>query len=151
MTYPFPDDIRNPNRTEPNPFADDPQPEPAPSAEAFASSATSGDYHPEYVAMVAPRGKLLFLCGVVGFVFSGMGWAYFADVDLVTTMPLASLVFSLPAFLMGFSTRSGIRQGKIRDEQGGLIFWGTLMGVLAFGNAFAFYLLLIYLNVFLGA
>ncbi|MCA9266760.1 MAG: hypothetical protein KDA60_23040, partial [Planctomycetales bacterium] len=73
--FPFPDDIRDPDREGPNPFADDDAHEPkAPVVEnVYASTTQPSVYEPKYDAILGSRYRLVFALGLVGLVFSVLG------------------------------------------------------------------------------
>lgn len=120
--YPFPDDIRDPNRTEPNPFAaEDPTLDVAPvDAEgAYAAGTRSMEYKPQYDSVLSDRSRMTMILGVLGLLASLSGWLSVVDYvtyAILSLMPLLAVAGSLPAFLMSLSDVRAMGRGAMKDD-----------------------------------
>ncbi len=137
MTYPFPDDVRNPSRDEPNPFADDHVDETETSA-SLGASGVATEYQPRYEATQVARSGMILLLGGLGCGLSLLGWLSYADYAELSIMPLLAFAFSLPAVTMGGGALRAMRSGKMKEEGRRSVYWGTLWGILAIGNSCAY-------------
>ncbi len=131
--YPFPDDVRNPNRTGPNPFAgEDPHLDPPHDltdgqatgeaedgndlATMYGASQRGEEYAPEYEACVRDRVTLCLICAAFGVVGSLIGWLavlrpwMFGPLYL---MPPFSLAGSLPAWSLASSDLRAMKWGAM--------------------------------------
>ena len=97
MGYPFPDDIRDPDRKSPNPFADDARQLPA-AGDPFAVSPGAMEYQPVFERTYADRVRLTLILSVLGAALTVAGWLTFAGQAVLIINPLLSLAFSFPAW-----------------------------------------------------
>ena len=140
MTYPFPDDVRNPDREGPNPFAEDHVDESAEGAGGTAGDSPLGsteaatEYQPEYEAVTSNRSRIVFILGVLGLALSLSGWGAYAGEGMLILMPVASLAFSITAAFMGTSERGHIKAGRKTSQGAFLIVIGTICGMLGILN-----------------
>lgn len=132
--YPFPDDIRDPNRKDPNPFAgEDPalDPEPASSDEPYAVGDLASQYKPEYEAVISDRATMCLVGGTIGLLASLSGWLALrgGDFFLLVMMPLFSLAGSLPALLLSLSDLGAMRHGAMQSERRNIARAAFFLGV----------------------
>ncbi len=135
--YPFPDDIRDPNRQGPNPFADDAADE-NPSAEQvtdstiFATNDRATEYQPEYQAVLSNRSVLHLLLGGLGLVASLVGWTSLGDLELASLLmplPFLSLAASVPALLGSLADLRAMKSGAMKADRRGLARVACLLGL----------------------
>ncbi len=134
MTYPFPDDIRNPDRDEPNPFAED-HVDDANEQGVLGAAGTATEYQPRYEATQVASSRVISLLGGLGCGLSLLGWLSFGDHGELTLMPLLACAFALPAVTIGSSSLKAMRTGKMKGDGRRRVYWGTLLGILAIGNS----------------
>ena len=139
MSYPFPDDVRNPDRKEPNPFADsEPQRTDTDVAgDTFGAQANAADYNPVYETTYEDRVVSTLIAAVVGFAASLLGWLYFSGYTNTLLFPYISLVFSGAATILGGSDLRGMRAGAIKASRSRLSALGQLLGMLGLFSSFA--------------
>jgi len=141
MAYPFPDDVRNPDREDPNPFAEDhidDSSETVASEGDFQASGTAGDYRPEYVATEKSRVAVVLALGIGGLLGSLSGWTAYTNLTHLILMPFLSLAFSMPAVALGWSDAIAVRAGARKKDNSGWLVVGILLGLLAIANTALF-------------
>jgi len=140
--YPFPDDIRDPNRKEPNPFADaDDVESTAAAPKTFEATKHSNEYQPVYQAILPDRAVLTLIVGTVGLLASLSGWPSYLGGGAFASlllMPIFSLSGSLPALLISISDLRAMRKGAMRPERRGWSRWGRFLGAAGVLNSLAF-------------
>ncbi len=141
--YPFPGDIRDPNRKESNPFADDdPSLVRDDAIEGYSPSEHSNEYQPVYQAILLDRAMLCIVCGIIGLITSLPGWLSL-DItpffSLLWIMPLLSLAGSLPAVLFSIADLRAMRRGAMKTNRRGLSALACFIGAIGLINTILFY------------
>ncbi len=154
MTYPFPDDVRNPHRKGPNPFADggdkdadganagEPSEEPSSADRAatgddrFHAGAPS-EYNPVYEAAYADRVVSTMICAITGLAMSLLAWTVFYGYPNNGLMGILSLVFSITATVLARVDLAGMRAGAVKRHRSRYAAIGMLLGLLGLFNSLA--------------
>lgn len=146
MTYPFPDDVRNPDRKEPNPFADSDNPKEGtqPSGDAAAGgdiyqSGAAVEYDPVYETTYSDRVITILISGVVGLVMSLLGWLVFFGFPNNGLFGVFSLVFSIAAIIIARVDLSGMRSGAIKRLRSRYAAIGMVLGLVGLLNSLAIF------------
>ena len=142
MTYPFPDDVRNPHRKEPNPFADKDDPDDKPSGDAAADggiyqSGAPVEYDPVYETTYSDRVITILISSVVGLVMSLLGWLVFFGFPNNGLFGVFSLVFSIAAIIIARVDLSGMRAGAIKRLRSRYAAIGMVLGLVGLMNSLA--------------
>ncbi len=146
MNHPFPDDIRNPARKTPNPFADEslvpPDNSPAHDESSVRDNvfqADSSPYRPRYQMTYRVRTTGILICGIVGLAGSLFGWLAFIGRPIVIPMPILSVVFSLAAVGLGYSQLNMIKAGVAARELT-WVYAAIAMGLVGLMNSLLIFL-----------
>ena len=144
MNYPFPDDVRNPQRKGPNPFADgkeDSQP-----GQSDANSSTNdgifragapSEYNPVYETTYSDRVIITLVSAIVGLAMSLLAWLVFFDYPNNGLLGIFSVVFSVAAMILARIDMVGMKAGAIRRERASLAATGMVLGLLGLMNSLA--------------
>ncbi len=144
MGYPFPDDIRDPDRKSPNPFADDAQDLPH-SDGPFGVSPEGMEYQPVFEQTYADRVTITLILSVLGAVTSVAGWLTFAGQGVLILNPLLSLAFSVPGMVIGRLDVQAMDAGVMAAQRRKLASRGALIGLLGLANSAAYAIVWVYL------
>lgn len=153
--YPFSDDIRDPNRKTPNPFAaedpslDEPRQLPEGTSEGtFTTSPHAQDeYRPVYQAVLPDRARMCMFIGSLGLLFSLTGWPSMMNIwnfAMFYLMPLLSLAGSLPAFLLGLSDVRAMRRGAMQNHRRQWAALACFLGALGVANSVVYLAIIIW-------
>ncbi len=139
--YPFSGDIRDPDRKEPNPFADDSpdlnrSPTDAGEKDPYQPTCHGLDYSPQYEAFGMDRTTVGLICGLIGIVLSLASWPLvgsFLFYGFGLVFSSFSLAGSIPAFILGGQDARAMDQGAMRTKRRGrvsVVWWLGLLGIL---------------------
>ena len=147
--YPFPDDVRNPDRDAPNPFAEDHIDSDDGPTDAFGVTQHGDDYKPQWERTYADRARLSIGLAITGAVLSLSGWLVFVGQGLFFLLPFLSLAISIPGLTISRGDLVGMEKGAIEDKRHGLAFAAMLLGFLGVVNSLGYSIYWMYL-AFMG-
>ena len=151
MTYPFPDDVRNPQRKGPNPFADSDSDSPnenetstgssgageALDGERLFQSGSPSEYNPVYETSYADRVVTTMISAIIGLAMSLLAWTVFHGYPNNGLLGILSLVFSIAATIIARVDLTGMRAGAVRQHRAKYAAIGMILGLLGLFNSLA--------------